>query len=174
VQLTALAGGVSTVTVAATDLDNLSTSQNFSVTVADTFTTWAGRQSFAGGQNSAGQDPDGDNISNLLEYAFLGSPGSNSQLEAPVHDLLGTAPAAQTMKVTFPIRKYTAGLTYAVQVSTALDSGWTTIWTSTDGFSHAQVHSAVDAADRTVVTIKDTEAMAPGTKRFMRTVVTQN
>ncbi len=174
VHLVALAGGTSTVAVTATDLDNLSTSQNVTVTVTDSYTTWAARQSFAGGQNAEGLDPDGDALSNLLEYAFLGDPNVNRTADGPVHGLLDTAPSPQTMTVTFPLRKFTAGLTYEVQVSSVLDSGWTTIWSSTDGFAHPRVESAVDATDRTVVTIKDFTPIVPGSKRFLRTKVTQN
>ncbi len=174
VHLVALAGGNAMVTVSATDLDNLTASQSFPVTVTDTFATWAARQTFSGGQSAENDNPDGDNLNNLLEFAFLGDPGAHSLADAPSHGLLGTAPDPRTLTVTLPVRKYTAGLTYAVEVSAALDGPWTAIWTSPEGFTHARVHSAVEAADRTLVTISDSTVIAPNTRRFVRTKITRD
>jgi hypothetical protein len=70
------------------------------------------------------------------------------------------------------VRKFTQGLTYAVEANNGLTGPWTEIWKSANGFGHAQVVSALDQADRTVLTIKDTTAIGAG-KRFLRTRVVQ-
>ena len=77
------------------------------------------------------------------------------------------------MTLTFPVRKSTQSLTYVVEANDTLSGTWTEIWNSGNGFSHAQVVSALDQSDRTVVTIKDTVAMGVQTKRFLRTRVIQ-
>ena len=75
-------------------------------------------------------------------------------------------------EITFPVRKFAAGLTYRVEVSDSLTAGsWTTLWTSTEGFGVPAVKSAVDGPDRTTVTIRDTQATPPATRRFLRVVV---
>jgi cyclophilin family peptidyl-prolyl cis-trans isomerase len=172
--LVGLAGGQTTITVAATDLDNLTTSQTVAVNLTDTYAAWTSRNSFPGGQNGPGQNPDGDGWNNLLEYAFLGNPALADPLSQVVFPgTTGTAPAARYMTLTFPVRKFTQGLTYAVEANDGLSGAWTEIWKSTSGFAHPQVVSAVDQADRTVVTIKDTAALGGRPKRFLRTRIAQ-
>jgi hypothetical protein len=82
-----------------------------------------------------------------------------------------TTGAPQYMTLTFPVRKFTTGLRYVVEANTSLAGPWTPIWSSSDGFGHAQVVSAVDQADRTVVTIRDSVALGTGNGRFLRTRV---
>ena len=77
------------------------------------------------------------------------------------------------MTLTFPVRKFTQGLTYTVEANDALSGTWTEIWKSSDGFSHAQVVTALNQLDRTVLTVKDTAAVTSKQKRFMRIKVTQ-
>ena len=54
--LEAMAGGTAEVTVTATDLDNLTNTQVVAVTVNDTFSTWATRQSFVSGEENILQE----------------------------------------------------------------------------------------------------------------------
>ena len=163
------------VSVRATDSMGNTVDDTFSVTVnlSDTYSTWASRSSFAGGQSGMSQDPDGDAWSNLQEYAFLGdSAVSNSPASALFHGVSGVNPKYLT--ITFPVRKFTQGLNYAVEVSDALSGSWTEAWTSADGFVGSQVVSAVDQSDRTLVTVKDRMSMSGQSKRFMRVKVTQS
>ncbi|MCX6866406.1 MAG: hypothetical protein NTV46_09365 [Verrucomicrobia bacterium] len=167
--LAGLSGGQTTITVTATDLDNLSTSQTVAVNLADTYATWASRTSFPGGQNATGQNPDADGWNNLQEYAFLGNPAlSNNTSQVVFPGTAGVAPAARYMTLTFPVRNATTGLTYAVEANDGLTGTWTEIWKSTLGFSHPQVVSALVQTDRTVVKIKDTVALGALSKRFLR------
>jgi cyclophilin family peptidyl-prolyl cis-trans isomerase len=170
-RLVGLSGGQTTVTVTATDLDNLTTTQTVAVTINDTFTTWAARNTFPNGQRAASQNPDGDAWDNLQEYAFLGNPAVVSPAEQTVFQgTTGTAPKHLTLS--FPVRKFTQGLSYAVEANNGLSGAWTEIWKSADGFAHTQVVTALDQADRTVLTIKDSASIGTG-RRFLRARVIQ-
>lgn len=166
-RLVGLAGGQTTVTLTATDLDNLTTSQTVAVTLQDNFGTWATRNTFPNGQSAKGQNPDGDEWNNLQEYAFFGDPAVPGSASGTVYQgAAGTNPKFLTL--TFPVRKFTQGLSYAVEGNDGLSGPWTEIWKSMDGFAHSQVVTAVDQVDRTVLTIKDTAAIGAGPKRFLR------
>ena len=170
-RLVGLSGGQTTVTLTATDLDNLTNTQTVAVTLNDTFTTWASRSSFPGGQSGISQNPDADVWNNLQEFAFLGDPAvAGPSAQTVFQGSTGTT--SKYLTLTFPVRKLTQGLTYAVEANDGLTGPWTEIWKSANGFSHAQVMSALDQADRTVLTVKDTAAIGAG-KRFLRTRVVQ-
>ncbi len=171
-RLVGLAGGQTTVTLTATDLDNLTTSQTVAVTIQDTFGTWAARNTFPNGQSASGQNPDGDEWNNLQEYAFFGDPAVAASSSGTVFQgVSGTNPKFLTLS--FPVRKFTQGLSYAVEANDALSGTWTEIWKSTDGLSHAQVVSAIDQVDRTVVTIRDTAAIGGASRRFLRAKIVE-
>lgn len=172
--LVGLAGGQTTVTVRATDLDNLTTTQTVVVNISDTYATWASRNLFPGGQSGTAQNPDGDIWNNLQEYAFLGNSAVAEPLgQAGFPGIAGTAPAASYLTLTFPVRKFTQGLSYVVEANDGLSGAWTGIWKSEDGFSHPQVMTAQDQADRTVVTVKDSAVIGSPPKRFLRTRIVQ-
>lgn len=166
--------GSTSVTVRATDSVGNTVDDSFTLNVGltDTFTTWASRNSFPNSQSGISQNPDADVWNNLQEFAFLGNPGVMSQsAQAVVQGTTGTAPKYLTL--TFPVRKFTQGLSYAVEANSSLSGPWTEIWKSANGFSHAQVVTALDQADRTVLTIKDTTAIGGTPTRFLRTRVVQ-
>ena len=175
--LTPVAGqvGVASITVRATDSVGNTVDDTFSYSIInDTFTTWVTKNTFPNGQNQSSQNPDNDEWNNLQEFAFIGNPGVvNSQASVIFQGVSGTAPAARYMTLTFPVRKVTQGLTYTVEANDALSGTWTEIWKSSDGFSQAQVVTALNQLDRTVLTVKDTAAMTSKQKRFMRVKVTQ-
>lgn len=172
-RLTGLRGGQTTITVTATDLDNLSTSQQVVVNLTDTFASWSARQTFPNGQNGLLQDPDNDGANNLLEYAFFGDPALSNQSLLPTQGSTAISPSARAMTIQFPVRKFTSGLSYVVQANDQLTGTWTDIWSSAQGFAHAQVVEAQDLSDRTVVTIKDTAAIGTRPTRFLRVRVSQ-
>ncbi|MEI6675868.1 MAG: peptidylprolyl isomerase [Verrucomicrobiota bacterium] len=173
--LVGLSGGHTTLTLTATDLDNLTATQTVEVAINDTYSTWATRTPFPGGQNGVAQNPDGDSLTNLLEYALLGDPAVASQAPLPTLGRTGTAPDARFMTLTFAVRKATNGLSYIVEANNQLSGNWTEVWNSaTDPvFGHAQVLGFTNQADRTVVTIKDSAALATPAPRFMRLKVVQ-
>jgi len=172
-RLTGLTSGQTTITVTATDLDNLSTSQQIAVNLNDSFSTWAGRQTFPNGQNGLLQDPDNDGGNNLFEYAFFGNPSLANHSLLPTQGSTTIGPSSRALTIQFPVRKFTTGLTYVVQAQDQLSGTWTDIWSSTQGFAHAQVASALDQSDRTVVTIKDMVAIGSRSSRYLRVKVTQ-
>jgi len=152
----------------------LAATTTYAVTVTnDTYATWAARTSFPNGQSGPAQNPDGDALTNLQEYAFLGDPAVASQAPLPLLGKTGVAPAAQFLTLRFAVRKATTGLSYVVEANNQLSGPWTPVWNSADGFGAAQVLSAVDQADRTVVTIKDSVALGSQARRFLRVRVTQ-
>ena len=175
--LTPVAGqvGVASITVRATDSVGNTVDDTFSYSIInDTFTTWVTKNTFPNGQNQSSQNPDNDEWNNLQEFAFIGNPGVvNSQASVIFQGVSGTAPAVRYMTLTFPVRKFTQGLTYTVEANDALSGTWTEIWKSSDGFSQSQVVTALNQLDRTVLTVKDTAAMTSKQKRFMRVKVTQ-
>lgn len=173
-QITGLSGGQTTITVTATDLDNLITSQNVLVNLTDTFATWAARTAFPNGQNGATQNPDGDALNNLLEYAFLQNPALPNTTTVPTAGSTAISPTTRAMTLQFPVRKFTTGITYSVQANNQLTGTWTEIWNSSQGFAHAQVVSADNQADRTVVTIKDNAVIGAHPKRFLQVKIVQN
>ena len=170
--------GVATVVVRATDSAGNTVDNSFSLTLTatDTYTNWASRTTFPGGRNAIGQNPDGDTLTNLQEYAFMGNPAVSSQAPLPVAGKTAGAPGAQCMTVTFPLRKFTSGLTYVVEANNQLAGSWTPLWSSAadPGFSQPQVVSAVSQADRTLVTIKDSVTLSSQPRRYLRVRVTQD
>lgn len=172
-RLVSLTRGTTTITVTATDLENQTRSQSFTVLPTDNFATWAATQSFPPGQNGATQNPDQDGWLNLQEFAFLGNPiVTSSTGQVVIHGSTGSTPELRFLTVTFPVRKQTQGLAYSVEAATNLVSGWTEIWNSAEGFSGPQVVSALDQVDRTVLRIKDTRAQTAQMQRFLRVRVT--
>ncbi len=172
-RITGLRGGRTAVTVTATDLDNLSTSQEITVAINDTFATWSGRQTFPNGQNGLLQDPDNDGANNLLEYAFFGDPALANQSLMPTLGSTAISSNSQALTIQFPVRKFTAGLNYVVQANDLLTGNWTDIWSSAQGFSHPQVVETLDQSDRTMVRIKDTITIGARSTRILRVTVTQ-
>ena len=174
--LVALAPGQTTVTVTATDLDNLTTSQAVAVTITDNYNSWASRYTFPNGQSGPNQSPDGDGWNNLQEYAFMGNPTQPDRTSQSVYTgVTSSAPATRHQYLTFPIRKFNSDLTYTVEASNDLAGPWTVVWSwPSYGFASPQVISHVDQGDRWLVTIKDTVTWAAQSHRFMRIRVNQN
>jgi cyclophilin family peptidyl-prolyl cis-trans isomerase len=168
--LVAFKGGRTIITVTATDLDNLTASQSVEVIINETFADWASRVSFSDGTSGYGQNPDGDAWNNLQEFAFLGDPLVASAASSFVYSgTIGEAPSSRFLTMTFPVRKFTQGLIYAVEANNSLDGVWEEIWNSGNGFNHPQVITALDQVDRTLITIKDVTAIGSVPKRFLRT-----
>ena len=167
--------GTTVITVRATDSVDNTVDDTFVLTVvaADTYSTWASRSVFPGGQGAMAQNPDADTLNNLLEFALLGDPAVSSQAEAPVAGKTGILPDPQYLTLTFPVRKFTAGLTYAVEAANSPAGPWSVVWSSANGFAHPQVVGTTELPDRTTVTIRDTVAINAAPERFMRLKATQ-
>lgn len=173
-KLQGLKAGQSTITLTATDLDQLSTSQQIQIQINDTFNTWVARTTFPKGQNAATQDPDGDQWSNLLEYALMENPAVAGWSDGPVLGRTSVQNAQSFLTLQFPVRKFTAGLIYHVEAQNELDGNWAEIWNSTQGLQHIQILSALSQSDRTIVTIRDVNPIGSTPRRFLRLKVVQN
>ncbi|MBL9184375.1 MAG: peptidylprolyl isomerase [Verrucomicrobiaceae bacterium] len=169
--LNGLTGGASTISLQVSDLDGnqLLTPLSFNVTVMNTLGAWATAEGLPSGQDGPDADPDNDGRKNLLEYALMSSPGTSNGSSDPVVSST-TDGADKKASITFKVRKF-ATLTYTVEGSSNLTS-WSTVWTSTDGFGAANVASAANNADHTLVTIKDNVPYTDATPRFLRLKVT--
>ena len=169
--LNGLTGGASTISLQVSDLDGnqLLTPLSFNVTVMNTLGAWATAEGLPSGQDGPDADPDNDGRKNLLEYALMSSPGTSNGSSDPVVSST-TDGADKKASITFKVRKF-ATLTYTVEGSSNLTS-WSTVWTSTDGFAAANVASAVNNSDHTLVTIKDSVPYTDATPRFLRLKVT--
>lgn len=169
--LNGLTGGSSTISLQVSDLDGnqLLTPLSFNVTVMNTLSAWAAAEGLASGQDGPDADPDMDGRKNLLEYALMSSPGASNGSSDPAMGSV-TDGADKKASITFKVRKF-ATLTYIVEGSSNLTS-WSTVWTSTDGFAAANVASAANNADHTLVTIKDSVPYTDSMPRFLRLTVT--
>ncbi|MEO8615566.1 MAG: peptidylprolyl isomerase [Luteolibacter sp.] len=146
--------------------------QNFSITIHATLADWAAGQNLLGADALPGADPDHDGHSNLEEFAFFTNPKVSNTTQLPSFALAAVS-AAKYGEVTFPVRKFAPSLTYTVETSGSLSAGtWSTRWTSSDGFGAAAVTSAVDQADRTIITVRDSQSSSSATCRFLRVKVT--
>ena len=163
--------GSAVITITATDLDGLTVQGTMSVTIEENLATWLAAQNFPNaGDATALANPDGDTLPNMLEYGLLTDPQTHSPALTSGTTTVG---ADQFLTLTFPVRKLTGiGFRYAVESHNELTGAWTEIWKSSDGFAHVQVVSSTDQSDRTNVTIRDTAAIAPGGKHFLRLRVT--
>lgn len=169
--LSPVAPGTSTISLQVTDLDGnqLQTPLTFQVTVNNTLSNWASTEGLASGQDGPDADPDQDGRKNLLEYALMSSPGTANGSADPALNTV-TEGADKKATITFKVRKF-AALTYTVEAASSFNS-WTPIWTSTSGFAVPAVSAAVNNADHTLVTIKDSVPYSDTTPRFLRLKVT--
>ncbi len=142
--------------------------QSFSILIRATLANWAAGQNLNGADALPNADPDFDGRSNLEEFAFFTNPNASSGLQPPTYSLTAVS-TLNYAEVTFPVRKFAPSLTYTVETSNSLSEGtWSTLWTSADGFNTAAVSSAVDQADRTILTIRDSLSSASAGSRFLR------
>ena len=164
--------GTALITITATDLDNQSISRSFTTTVDQSFAPWLASQNFSGNDNLPDSDPDLDNRSNLLEFAFLSDPRSPNQSSLPTP---GTTSISGSTHLTlaFPIRRFAGNLRYQVEAASSTSGPWSPVWISTDGLSHPRVLSSSLAADRINVTISDSSPITPGNRRFLRLRATE-
>jgi hypothetical protein len=84
VTVTPAANQTGTATITLTVSDGLLTAQTqFTVTVTETFASWISQYGELGGLNGVQDDPDGDGVPNLMEYAFKLNPGQAGRIGLP-------------------------------------------------------------------------------------------
>lgn len=166
VEIQGVAQGIATITVTATDLDGNAVQQAFDVSVTTDFATWAASQGLAPGDDDPEDDTEMDGLTNLEDFAFLGTATGNDRDKLPTAESISDGGGKKGC-IVFRVRKLAAPLLYEAQVNGKLSGIWTTVWQSTDGFGGANV-SAVDHGVYWLVTVKDSTPFATGTPRFMR------
>jgi hypothetical protein len=135
--------------------------QNFTITVSSTFSTWASYEGLSGTEAlpTAIVSPDG--LTNLTKYALGLSPfvsygsGSPGLPDAQWQTVSGS----NYLTLSFDIAA--TDVTYNVQASSNLTGTWTTIHTFPNG-------GAVSGS----VMVQDTEAVGTTPMRFMRLLIT--
>ena len=147
-----------------------------------TFPAWPGLGALAVADRGPGADPDGDGVSNLLEYAFARLPHLPDAAASPVQ----VESHADRLEIIFSRDERATDLTYDVQVRDNLGAGsWTTIARSVAGQPVAPVASFPPTIPETSasaitsvrvirkVRVADVQAMAGHGSRFLRVLVTQ-
>ncbi len=171
--LSPLAAGSAVISVTATDLDGQNIERMFRVTVQESMGDWLATRNFSSQEGAMHDaDPDGDGIRNIFEYAWIEDPLAATR---PLWPSLSVSTAGdQRLALKFPVRKYSGpGFRYTAFGAPSLAGPWAALWSSADGFTHERVSSLEDQADRTVVTVTDSEVVTPGSRRFLRVEVTQ-
>ncbi|MFZ4764534.1 MAG: putative Ig domain-containing protein, partial [Roseimicrobium sp.] len=159
--------GVYTGTIASSNGIGTAATQNFSVTVSQRASQWATQQGLSGAAAASTANPDGDAFTNLQEFVLLTNPKS-----AEASPLIATAANARG-SITFRVRKFMDGVTVAVEASGSLASdSWTSIWSSTSGFTGANVTSQ-DNGDHYLVTVTDTQNFSTNQPRFLRVAISE-
>jgi len=92
---------------------------------------WANANSLTGSNAASTADPDGDNASNAMEFAYNLNPGVADRIALPPNGTAGIPAAyyvpatAGTLEVEFLRRRGSTGLSYSAQFSSSVDGPWT-------------------------------------------------
>lgn len=171
--VTPLSAGTSTVRVRVTDLDNQMIERDVSVEVAWTFADWMAASGVTV-ENDPLDDPDGDQLSNFLEYALFGDPESpDASLVAQRQVSFGTPTALDYLAVAFSTRRGIDDTVVYVEAISDLNNsstgpGWTEVWNSSEGAAAATVDSSTVGSDHVDWVIRDVQAIDASPQRFMR------
>lgn len=141
-----LSQGQTTIAVVATDRDGASTSYSFTASVGASFGSWASAAGLSGEQAALTANPDGDEFSNLLEYAFGGSPLIKDSAAIGISTAnQGSFEERQAPSITFYYRGDAVDLNYEVQITDDFSGEWSSIWTSQQGLDDPSVLTNEDA-----------------------------
>lgn len=169
-RLTPVAEGSADVTVTATDLDGLTVSHTFRVSVSNglTYAQWAAANGFASPEDAeASADPDRDGLVNLLEYALAAPPLASSP--AATEALTVTRENARHAAIRFTLGDYLSGVTAAVEAATDLAGPWQTVWEHGQGTEHPLVVESVKSDGKITLTVRAAEPLsAEAPRRFLR------
>ena len=166
-------GGLTTLTLTATDLDGNSFAQPVRVEVSSGYTTWLKQAGLADAAATPGADPDSDGVPNALEFALLGAPGMpDAAAILPVPSLV-TVGDQPYPAVTFNLRKNLSGATLVLQSSPTLTNPtWTPFWDSAASPAPGNVVQSSDAGDHWLLTVRDVAPVTSGSAaRFVRLVM---
>jgi subtilisin family serine protease/PKD repeat protein len=153
--------GTATITLTVSD-GALATSGSFSLTVTPNYASWISGYPGVGALSGPLDDPDGDGVPNLIEYALGTNPSLASSVARPVAD---TETVSGTTYFTLTYNKETTrtDITYHVQVSTDLSAGpagWTDVADSLTGSTGTIEH-------------RKASVTLDGPRKFLRLKITQ-
>lgn len=165
--LSPLARGTALITLTATDLDNLTATSSFEVTVRDAYDLWAAARPFATPADAdAAADPDKDGLINLIEFALTSGPlAANGSNTTPGLD-------QGQLFLRFTLRTPLTGTSVTLQSAAVPAGPWTDRWSSSGGFTHPWITTGATTAETIVVTAKD-PAPLNSANRFLRLKVTR-
>ncbi|MEZ5304263.1 MAG: peptidylprolyl isomerase [Verrucomicrobiales bacterium] len=164
------AAGEASIQLTATDLDGKATAFTVPVVVRQSLATWVAGHSFLGGLTGAGDDGEGDRVTNLLEYALCGDPSAADAGAILPQQGTATVGEDEFLTLTFAHLKFSSDLIYIVEQSETL-AGWTEIWRTADGTGDPLVVNAVDQGAKQILTIRDPNPIAPGASHLRLKVV---
>ena len=166
-ELQALHGGESVITVRATDLDGNSVEQSFTVSVPLSYADWIADQAPPLGQDGAHQDADAGGLDNLAEFAYMGS-ATNALDDVAVKPVFRLDATNQTLSVEFNLRKGTI-LQYTVRSASELVPGdWDVVWNSvTNTVSDAQVTLLEDQPTHRRIRVRDNLSPPSPVRRYL-------
>ena len=142
-------------------------SETFDLPVMETFAGFVSALPLKGESD----DPDLDGIGNLLEYAFGGDPGANSQLAAGGYPLAPQSSGENGLTFTYARRTDAAqrGLTYQAEFSETLETGsWSTTLPPGTSVSAAPFDPDVPGFEKVILTMPT----ASPDKLFVRVKIT--
>lgn len=131
-----------------------SSTHNITIPIAQTYASWAQGQGLA--QPGQNDDPDGDGLVNLLEYAFGGAPlsGANTLSNgSPLRPELSRT--GDTVTLSYPERKDAAllGISYQIETSEIMDSPqWSTVLPAGAVSTTVEYQPAIPGFTKRVVT----------------------
>jgi cyclophilin family peptidyl-prolyl cis-trans isomerase len=164
-------GGVTTLSLAAIDLDGNSVTQAVEVEVSTPYSAWLNQNTLEGTNSTPQADPDRDAVVNGVEFALGGSP--------TVPDRAGTMPKGALVQVsgeayaalTFRLRKDLGGATVVMWAADTLPDPWAQVWTSQD-LAGPQVLERLDQGDYWLVTVREpAPLLSAAPTRFLRLTV---
>ncbi|HEY8962018.1 MAG TPA: hypothetical protein VIM57_07400, partial [Luteolibacter sp.] len=141
-------------------------SSTFTFTPQPTFASWSVGLS----QSGLTDDPDGDGVPNVREYAFGSDPSSGSSVSASgVVAMPVLSQSGASVLLRFPVRSdsFGRGLWYRPEYSLTLDNDWTETAPAGTTISFAEYSPAVPGFVEETVAIPST-----GVNRFARVKVT--
>ncbi len=155
------------------------------ISVDMTFYEWPQLESLDPGQRGTGDDPDGDGVHNLLEYAFARLPGLADTPDSLPSCQVVTNGAVSDLEFRFRRDERLTDLTYEVQVSETMAGGaWTTIASSSAGAPLTAIPGNTPQITETAASqitgvgvvreVKVREPLSTGAKRFFRVKISQS